>query len=120
MIDQETARSLVQAHIEKMEDEMNAFGSGLPDYAERPKLHLMILDEQTREYEFGWVYFYNTREYVVDGDFNHALAGNAPFIVDRSDGRLYVTGTAYPLERYLDEYRQGKRIPAEEPHSGDE
>ena len=91
---------------------MNAFGSALPDDADRPKAHLMILDEHTEEHEFGWVYSYNTREYIVDGDFSYALAGNAPLIVDRSDGQLYATGTAYPLEHYLEEYRQGRRVPA--------
>jgi hypothetical protein len=35
--------------------------------------------------------------------------GNAPFIVDKHDGRLYVTGTAYPIEHYIEKYRRGIR-----------
>jgi hypothetical protein len=114
MIDKDTARALVAAHIKKMENEMNAFGSALPGYADRPKSHLMILDEYTQEHEFGWVFFYNTREYVVDGDFAHALGGNAPLIADKSDGKLYVTGTAHDIDYYLEEYRRGRRTPAEQ------
>jgi hypothetical protein len=32
------------------------------------------------------------------------MAGNAPFIVDRNDGSIHVTGTAYPTEQYLESY----------------
>lgn len=105
---------MVAAHIKKMEDGMNAFGSALPGYADIPKSHLMILDEFTQEHDFGWVFFYNTREYAVNGDFGHALAGNAPLIADKADGKLYVTGTAHDIDYYLEEYRQGIRTLAEQ------
>ena len=46
-------------------------------------------------------------------------AGFRPFegrrrvvIVDRADGKLYLTGTAHPIEHYLDEYRRGIRTSA--------
>lgn len=32
------------------------------------------------------------------------LGGNAPLIVDRRDGSIYVTGTAYSYEKYVKEY----------------
>jgi hypothetical protein len=38
--------------------------------------------------------------------------GNAPLIVDRLDGCMYVTGTAKPVNFYISEYKQGKRVPA--------
>jgi hypothetical protein len=39
-------------------------------------------------------------------------AGNAPFIVDREDGRIHVTGTAFPTEFYLENYaRTGVAFP---------
>ncbi len=59
--------------------------------------NLMILDEHTQAHEFGWVFFYNSRETIIDGDFSHALAGNAPLIVDKFDGKLYVSGTAHSV-----------------------
>jgi hypothetical protein len=53
---------------------------------------------------YGWVFFYNSREYVETGNPRMRYAGNAPIIVDRIDGELRVTGTALPLDDYLREY----------------
>lgn len=63
---------------------------------------LVIVDEETQEHEFGWVFFYNSKEYIDTGDFIHAIAGNAPVVVLR-DGTIRTTGTARPLSSYLRE-----------------
>ena len=64
----------------------------------------VLIDEATREESFGWVFFYQSKKYLETGDFRHALAGNAPLIITRT-GELHVTGTAEPLERYLERFR---------------
>jgi hypothetical protein len=107
MTDLTTARKRVTDYLCQLEASMNSFGSALPGYKERLKHHLIIVDE--REYDFGWVFCYNSKEFVDSGDFKHQLAGNAPLIVDRVDGEIYVTGTAHRLEHYIDEYRNGTR-----------
>lgn len=89
-----------------MEKRMNARGSALPGYVD-PQHRLVIVKEY--EHDFGWVFCYNTQRYVDTGDINNALGGNAPLIVDREDGQLYVTGTAYPLDHFIAEYRRGVR-----------
>jgi hypothetical protein len=33
----------------------------------------------------------------------------ATSIVDKADGKLYITGTAHPIEHYLEEHRLGHR-----------
>jgi len=53
---------------------------------------------------YGWVFFYNNREFIETGNPRKRYAGNAPIIVDRFDGELRVTGTGGPLEGYLAEY----------------
>src|SRR5690348_6815737 len=63
---------------------------------------LVIVDSQTQEHEFGWVFFYDSKEYVDTGDFLHAIAGNAPVVVLR-DGTIRTTGTARSLSSYLRE-----------------
>src|SRR6185369_13477205 len=107
MIDLATARERVGVYLREMEARMDAFGSALPENQQRPKHQLAIVEE--REYDFGWVIFYNSKEFVDSGDHLHALGGNAPLIVDRRDGELYVTGTAEDLDYYLEEYRNGMR-----------
>ena len=64
----------------------------------------VLIDEYTQEESFGWVFFYQSKKYLETGDFRHALAGNAPLIITRT-GELHVTGTAEPLERYLERFR---------------
>ena len=78
---------------------------------ERPRLSWTNQDEVI-EYDFGWVFYYNAKEYLETNDMELGLTGNAPLIVDRNDGQLYITGTAYPIEHYLDQYRKGVRTRA--------
>jgi hypothetical protein len=112
MTDLATARELVTDYLCKIKARMNSFGSVLLGYPERPKDRFVIVD--TREYDFGWIFFYNTKGFADSGDHLQALTGNSPLIVDRADGRLYVTGTAHPLEHYIKEYRKGVRHRAEQ------
>ena len=61
-------------------------------------MKLELPSSQTLERDFGWVFHYGP-EYK-----SLTLAGNAPFIVDRKDGSIHVTGTAYPTDVYLENY----------------
>ena len=64
---------------------------------------IVLLDEHTIERPWGWVFFYTTRGWR-DGDTRYAVGGNAPYIVNRFDGSLRLTGTAVPIEHYIEEY----------------
>jgi hypothetical protein len=63
-----------------------------------------LLDEHTIECDFGWVFFWQSQRFLKSGDFSNQLAGNAPLMVDRRDGALHVTGTAHPIEYYIQQY----------------
>ncbi len=52
---------------------------------------------------YGWVFFYRGKNYDPD-DTNTLVAGNAPIIVNRINFEILVTGTAHPIEHYIDEY----------------
>ena len=67
---------------------------------------LVVQEEKTIEKAFGWVYFYNSKEFVDSKDTRHLLAGNAPLIVDRFSGKLQETGTAHPIDFYIEEYER--------------
>jgi hypothetical protein len=71
------------------------------------------LEEETLEMDFGWVFFYTSRLFRDTGDFKYALAGNAPMIVDRKDGSLHPTGTAHPVEYYIEKFRRRRQRPSE-------
>jgi hypothetical protein len=108
MIDKLTALRFAYTWLSKAEDDMNFFGSALPG-----KLSQQLVFTMIEEHDFGWVFCYNTRRFIENGDMNFALGGNGALIVDREDGGLYITGTARSLEYYLDEYRKGNRTPVE-------
>ena len=91
MITIEEAMALVQFEISK-EDPYE------------PKLVFEILESATLEKEWGWVFFYDSVDHIRTGDDKDAIAGNAPFIVNRNSGELVVTGTAWPIEKYIEDY----------------
>jgi hypothetical protein len=74
-------------------------------YAHKP-YELVVMKSLTREEDFGWVFFFNTRQFAETGDMNFALGGNTPLIVDRETGELHVTGTAHPVDHYIEAYRR--------------
>src|SRR5579872_3115569 len=80
------------------------------EYVARLKIdagvNLLLLRDKTIERDFGWVFFYGPQDESI------AIAGNAPFVVDRDCGSIHVTGTAYPIEAYLDSFaRTGRTYP---------
>lgn len=44
------------------------------------------------------------------GDYRDMLAGNSPIIVDKQTGAVTVTGTAYPVEKYIRDYCNAKAV----------
>ena len=64
----------------------------------------IVLDDETIEKPWGWVFFYNSRRFVETGDVLSCLGGNAPLIVERTSGRLLETGTAQDIGFYLSNY----------------
>jgi hypothetical protein len=65
-----------------------------------------IIDAVTQEHEFGWVFFYDSRRYLETGKFSERLAGNAPVLVERQSGRVWVLGTARSVDFYLTKFRR--------------
>lgn len=64
----------------------------------------VILDEYTIERPWGWVFFYNSREYATTGDPGSQLFGNAPYMVNKETGEIFDTGTAEEIDVYIARY----------------
>lgn len=62
--------------------------------------------DSTIEKPYGWVFFYNTKEFLETGNRLAALGGNAPIMVEKATGQIYITGTAHPLDHYLADYER--------------
>ncbi|MBI5270777.1 MAG: hypothetical protein HY856_14000 [Burkholderiales bacterium] len=61
-----------------------------------------ILPDATREVECGWVFFFNTADFVKTRDPASALAGNGPILVTR-EGLIQELSSSIPLEAALKE-----------------
>lgn len=94
MITESEAKKIALAHITDLE-------AGSPDF---PKLTLTSF----KDYEFGWVFCYQSEVYLQTGNVSYALAGNAPVIIDQTDGSTHTTGTTMPIEYYIEEYTRGR------------
>ena len=94
MISYETARAKVEQALARSPDAQETDDS------------LVILHERTLEKPWGWVFFYTSKQFHETGDFRFALAGNAPYIVERETGRLIETGTALSLDEYIANYER--------------
>ena len=70
----------------------------------RAGLEFVLLDEQTIEREFGWVFFYQSEDYVLFKRDSARLFGNAPIIVNRRTGRATLTDTSFPIDDLIAAY----------------
>jgi len=48
-----------------------------------------------------WTICYASRAFADTGVVIHALAGNAPYLVSKKTGDVFITGTAFPLNAYV-------------------
>ncbi|MBD1548710.1 YrhB domain-containing protein [Roseibium aggregatum] len=65
--------------------------------AEKIGMAVEIYSEETREIAQGWVFFYNSEEYMRTGNYRFQLAGNGPILVMR-EGKIHYLPTAIPWE----------------------
>ena len=110
MFTRQQADQVVATWLEGHEVAAIDFESPLPRHDEKNVQALVVV--RVDEHDFGWVYFYDGSKHIQTGNASDAVVGNAPLIVDRTDGRLYITGTAHPIEHYLNEFRRGNRTNA--------
>lgn len=78
----------------------------LDDFSSRDGVQCVVLKTQTIVRGWGWVVFYQSKAYVESGDFRDMLGGNAPYFVNKHNGKIDVSGTAHPIEYYISEYEK--------------
>lgn len=57
------------------------------------------------EYSWGWMFYYNTQEYIA-GNNDAALLGNAPYIINKFTGEIVVAGTRGPTSSFVAVYEK--------------
>ena len=68
----------------------------------------ILVHEYTIKKPYGDVFFYTSKKYYETHDDRYAVAGNAPFLVENTTGKIIEFGTAMDTEYYLEEYEAGR------------
>lgn len=113
----EEARRLALQYLSELEEESRKVAELRKDLTPREReilglpqesdiLELGLAEEATIEGDFGWVFFWTTRAYLETEDDRYALVGNAPILISRRDGSLHETGTAYPIEVFIENFNR--------------
>jgi Immunity protein 35 len=66
---------------------------------------LIIVENKIIEKPYAWIFPYTSKRWL-EGDFNYAIAGNAPLFVDKQDGRISTFRTGLSMEGMIDEYEE--------------
>lgn len=66
--------------------------------------NIVIVDSLTVEKPYGWIFFYNTKEYLETGDFLYALLGNGPLVIERKTGKIVALPSASSPEESIQQY----------------
>ncbi|TDP60090.1 YrhB domain-containing protein [Flavobacterium dankookense] len=75
---------------------------------EEAKMELLILQKHIIKKPYGIIYFYTSKKYYETKDDKYAVAGNAPFLVEKETGNIVEFGTGASEEYYILEYEAGR------------
>ena len=94
MLTRSEARALVEKRIAAIASDL------------QPGDVLVVADESTIERPWGLVFFYTSKLLRETQEFQYALAGNAPILIDRDTGQVHELGTALSVESYVAAYER--------------
>ncbi|MET0027447.1 MAG: YrhB domain-containing protein [Candidatus Thiodiazotropha sp.] len=66
-------------------------------------VEIEINPDITEEFDCGFVFYYNSKEYCDIKDFSKSLAGNGPLLVKRNTGELITLSSSRSVKRSLRE-----------------
>src|SRR5262249_42839338 len=69
-----------------------------------PGDELVLVDDDTLERDWGWVFFFASRRWRETGEPALRNEGEGPLIVNRFDGQVVATGTGRPSEYFVTRY----------------
>lgn len=72
----------------------------------------MIIINATIKKPYGNIYFFNSKKYILTGDFTTSLVGSGPFIVEKETGRVVSFGSLGTLEDNIKSYENGTMTPS--------
>ena len=81
----------------------------LKEIETKSNIKVALLEADSISFEYGWVFFYQSEEFVRTGDESKLVGGNAPILVDKFNNIVLHTGTSKPTENYIEIYCRFKK-----------
>lgn len=75
---------------------------------QHPDGDVAIVDAETMEKAYGWVFFYNSKRFLKTNNVSHAFAGNGPLVVKKADGSIHQLGSAFDVEKTLQRFENSE------------
>lgn len=69
----------------------------------------VLLEKQTQEHDFGWVFFYTTRKHAETGNRRDMVPGNGPLVVERETGETEFLSSSLPPSAAIAAYKKRKK-----------
>ena len=71
---------------------------------------LIIIDDQTIEKDYAWIFFYTSKKYWETNNINYAIGGNGPLFISKLDGQVSNYRTGLSIEETIDKYEEDNKI----------
>jgi hypothetical protein len=96
MITFQEARQIAEAEINRQ----HTFGDD----------SLIIIDDQTIEKDYAWIFSYTSKKYWETNDINYTIGGNGPLFISKLDGQISNYRTGLSIEEMIDEFEEENKI----------
>ena len=71
--------------------------------AQGESIEIVLLDEQTMERDWGWIFIYDSKQHLESGALEDMLFGG-PLAVMRDDGAAYLLGVSDMVETQIERF----------------
>jgi hypothetical protein len=71
---------------------------------------LIIIDKQTIEKEYAWIFFYTSKKFFETKDIMFALGGNGPLFISKLNGQISRYRTGLSVDEMIDQYEEENKI----------
>lgn len=68
----------------------------------------IVFSESIEERQSCFIVFWGSRKFHETGELKFAVAGNAPYIVDRVSGLILETGTEFAIGTYIAQFEASR------------
>ncbi len=83
----------------------------LEELGNNTQIQLAIIDDEIVEFENGWLFCYQSADYVNTGNFGALISGTAPLIVDKENESVHITDTTMTEDFYIEKYNKYRNDP---------